>query len=366
MIMEKPRFIKRNIVIADGDYGQWIASLKDRYRQAQIKAAIKVNAGLLEFYWSLGHDIADMQMESRWGSAFFDCLSLDLKAEFPGQMGFSSRNLRYACRWYVFYTQRDESDRNFEGDAMKRPVGEILHQVGAEMDMPADFASVPWRHHVEIITHCGTVDEAMFYIERTIENGWSRRQLEDNIRADFYAQAGRAITNFKKLLPTPQGRLAQEIIKSPYNFEFLEMKAGYDEHQLEDALCTNITKFLLELGRGFAFVGRQMELSMPGGQTFIPDLIFYHIKLKCYCVVELKVTGYVPEFAGKLNFYVTAVDKLMKEGSDNPTIGILICKSADKTIVEWSMADINKPLGVATYQLQEIVDRTIAQLAHPH
>lgn len=365
MSMEKPRFIKRDIVIADRDYSRWIAVLKERYRQAQLRAAVKVSAELLEFYWQLGRDIAAMKMESRWGSAFFDCLSLDLKAEFPGQMGFSSRNLRYAFRWYLFYSQSDIDSQDLSVDTRKL-FGEVLHQPGAKMDMPVDFAWVPWRHHVEIITHCKTLDEAVFYMERTIENSWSRRQLEDNMRSDLYARVGHAITNFQKSLPASQGKLAQEIIKSPYNFEFLEMKAGYDERQLEDALCKNITRFLLELGQGFAFVGRQMELSMPGGQTFIPDLVFYHIKLKCYCVIELKVTDYMPEFVGKLNFYVTAVDKLMKDDSDNPTIGILICKSADKTIVEWSMADIDKPLGVATYQLQEIVDQTIAQFSHKH
>ena len=218
---------------------------------------------------------------------------------------------------------------------------------------------MPWRHHVEIITKCKSVDEALFYIEKVIVGNWSRRQLEDNIDSSLFDKQGKALTNFQDRLPAEQGQLAQEILKDPYGLDFLTMKKGYDERQLEDALVQNITRFLLELGTGFSFVGRQIELRMPNGKSFFPDMLFYHFRLKCFVVVELKVVEFIPEFAGKLNFYVTAVDKLLKADDDNQTIGLLICKSKDKTLVEWSFQDVNKPLGVASYELQNVIDETI-------
>lgn len=186
--------------------------------------------------------------------------------------------------------------------------------------------------------------------------------LESQLSSELFKRQGAALTNFDAQLPLPQGLLAQEILKDPYNFEFLTMKEGYDEMELEDALIRNITRFLLELGKGFAFVGRQMELRMENGKSFFPDLVFYHTKLKAYIIIELKVVEYIPEFAGKLNFYVTAADKLLRGKDDNPSIGLIICKSSDKTIVEWSFDGINKPLGVATYQLEEVIERTTKEI----
>ena len=186
--------------------------------------------------------------------------------------------------------------------------------------------------------------------------------MEDYVDSDLYTHQGSAITNFETTLSAPQKDLAQEILKDPYNFDFLSMKSQYDERELEDALIANITQFLLELGKGFAFVGRQMELKMNNGKSFYPDLVFYHTKLKSYIVIELKAVEFVPEFAGKINFYVSAADELLKEEDDNSSIGLIICKSRDKTIVEWAFRGIERPLGVATYQLQEVVDRTVAEL----
>jgi len=228
--------------------------------------------------------------------------------------------------------------------------------------MPAKFAFVPWGHHIELISKCHSLQEAFFYINQVINGNWSRGRLEDEIKGDLFARQSGAITNFDNTLPAQQQTLVQEILKSPYNFAFLEIEKEHDERQLEEALISNITRFLLELGRGFSFVGRQMELQMPGGQTFYPDLIFYHIPQHRYVVVELKAVKYIPEFAGKLNFYVTAVDQLMKGEGDNPTVGLVICKSTDKTVVEWSLKDICKPLGVATYQLEEVVERTVREI----
>lgn len=341
----KPAFVKRDTIIAGKEYAQLLSSLKERFRTSQIKAAVKVNTSLLEFYWEMGRDISKLHEAAKWGSAFFDCLSLDLKTAFPGQSGFSVTNIKYAKRWYEFYNQDNI----------------IRHQVGDEFEMPSDFGYVPWKHHVYIFTNSHSVAEALFYVDETIKNGWSRAQLVSEIDNDLYARCGKAITNFDEKLPAPYSGLAKAILKSPYDFGFIDKKVT-TEKQLEEELATNITRFLLELGQGFAYVGRQMELKMPGGQTFIPDMIFYHTRLKSYIVCELKVVPFIPDFAGKLNFYVSAVDELMKQPDDNPTIGLLICKSKDDTVVEWSFRGMNRPLGVAEYQLKEFISEKAAKL----
>ena len=231
-----------------------------------------------------------------------------------------------------------------------------LHQAGAEIEFPAIFGFVPWRHHVEIVTKCKTIEEALFYVRKTIEESWSRSTLVDCIKANLYQSSGNALTNFAEKLPAIQGKLAQEIVKDTYDFGFLSLPVGYDEEELEDALEQNITRFLLELGSGFAFIGRQKEIIV-AGKTRKIDMLFYHIKLRCYVVVELKEVSFEPEFAGKLNFYVNAVNELMKSESDNPTIGLLICKDKDQTEVQWAFQGIETPMGVATYdniRLQEI------------
>lgn len=357
-------------MLADADYVQWLSDLKQRYRQSQAKAAVHVNHGMLEFYWSLGRDIVALKAESKWGSDLYNQLSVDLKQTFPQQKGFSVTNLKYIKRWYLFYyeqiTFRQQAVDEMESINRQRAVGEIKdqnrQQAVDELEMPAKFAFVPWGHHIELMSKCHSLQEAFFYINQVINGNWSRGRLEDEIKGDLFARQGGAITNFDNTLPTPQQMQAQEILKSPYNFAFLEIEKEHDEKQLEEALINNITRFLLELGQGFSFVGRQMELQMPGGQTFYPDLIFYHIPQHRYVVVELKAVKYIPEFAGKLNFYVTAVDQLMKGEGDNPTVGLVICKSTDKTVVEWSLKDICKPLGVATYQLEEVVERTVREI----
>lgn len=349
----KPTFTNNGGIIPPEDYRKWLKGLKARFRSAQAKASVKVNEEMLRFYWSLGRDIVGMNIEQNWGKGIINKLSLDLKVEF-GQQGFSASNIYFMKRWYLFYA----NDSSFFYQAGKK-LTSTDYQPGTELDMPEKFALVPWRHHVEIITKCHSVKEAIFYIDKTIEGNWSRRILEDNIDSNLYARQGAALTNFSSKLPFTQSKLADEVLKDPYKLDFLRMREGYDEKDLEDALTNNITRFLLELGKGFAYVGRQMELRMPGGQSFFPDMIFYHTKLKCYVVVELKVVKFIPEFAGKLNFYVTAADKLLKDDGDNPSIGLLICRSKDDTVVKWSFQDINKPIGVSTYQLQELVEKTI-------
>ena len=302
-----------------------------------------------------------------------------MRKMFPDETGFSVTNLKYMKRWYLYYFEQcqkcreitDGSDNPIrqrtidENDTDENSIEdyqEIRQRPVDELEMPAIFGRIPWGHHIDIISRCKTIEEALFYIRSIVENGWSRPSLNTHIDNHFFQAQGSAITNFEKALPSPQSRLATEILKDPYNFGFLTMKHDYDEKDLEEALVNNITQFLLELGKGFAFVGRQMELQMPNGQTFFPDLVFYHIPQHRYVVVELKTVKYIPEFAGKLNFYVTAADELLRGKGDNPSVGLIICKSSDNTIVEWSLKDINKPLGVATYQLQDVVDRTVLEI----
>lgn len=359
MKSDTPVFAHRDGMIADRSYVDWLSDLKGRFQGSQIKAAIRVNSTLLEFYWSLGRDITLMKADSKWGTGFFEQLSMDLKTMFPKQAGFSATNLKYMKRWYQFYNERvvirqqvaDELDDT-----------EKSHQVADFLEMPGTFGQVPWFHHIAIITRCHALDEALFYVNKVVDEGWSRSQLEAKMQHDLFHAQGAAVTNFSKTLPAADSALAQEILKSPYNFEFLAMREGYEERELEDALVKNVTQFLLELGKGFAYVGRQMELRMDEETSFFPDLVFYYIPQKRYVIIELKAVKYTPEFAGKLNFYVTAADRLLRGEGDNPSVGLIICRDANQTIVEWSLQDINKPLGVATYQLKEVVARTILEI----
>lgn len=354
----KPTFVYRDGMLSDARYVEWLSDVKTRFRHSQIKASIRVNTSMLEFYWSIGRDLVALRAEERWGAGVVKQFALDMRQAFPDITGFSDSNIKYIKRWYSFYYERIIKGHQL-GDQLE---GKNGHQLGDLLEMPDIFGRVPWKHHVLIISKCQSLDEALFYINKVAEEGWSRSMLENKISAKLFQTQGSVVTNFEQTLPAPQNMQAKEILKDPYHFDFLSMKAEYDERDLEEALVANITHFLLELGKGFSFVGRQMELQMPSGQTFFPDLVFYHIPQHRYVIIELKAVKYIPEFAGKLNFYVTAADELLRGEGDNPSVGLIICKSTDKTVVEWSLKDINKPLGVATYQLEEVVDRTVAEL----
>ena len=365
--MEVPTFVHRDGMIADKEYVEWLKELKLRFMRSQAKTAVKVNSAMLEFYWSIGRDLVNLRAEERWGAGVVKQFSLDMREAFPNSTGFSHTNVKYMKRWYLFYRENITKSQ--------RPVDQNLNLIGDGTDhtpkgqrpidlleMPEIFGQVPWGQHIDIISRCESLDEALFYIRYVVDNGWSRPELNVHIDAKLFQSQGSAVTNFERTLPVPQSQLAKEILKDPYNFGFLSMKQRYDEKDLEEALVNNVTSFLLELGKGFSYVGRQMELHMPGGQSFFPDLVFYHIPQHRYVIIELKAVKYTPEFAGKLNFYVTAADKLLRGEDDNPSVGLVICKSAEKTIVEWSLQGIQTPLGVATYQLREVVDRTVAEL----
>ncbi len=365
----KPEFVKRDGIIADGKYVEWLGELKQRYQRSQIKAAVQVNHSMLEFYWSLGRDIVALKAESQWGSGVLQQLSLDLKKMFPNEKGFSYRNIRYMRQWYSFYSQRitnwhEPSAKmallNWHEHSAKIAESN-RHQHSDGLDFPDIFALVPWKHHVHLVSKSNSIDEALFYIKQTIANNWSLADLEHEVKTDLFSRHSSALTNFSDTMTLPQQKLAQEVMKSPYQLGFLNLKQDHSEDDLEEALVKNITQFLLELGQGFAYVGRQMELVMPDGSTFVPDLIFYHTRLKCYVVVELKSVKFIPEYVGKLNFYVSAADELLKADDDKPTIGLLICREADKTTVEWAFRGLDRPLGVATYQIEQIVQRTILE-----
>ena len=374
MSQEKARIVKSHDIRIDNDYVDWISEVKHRYRSSQVKAAVRVNAEKLLFNWQLGRDLVQKKAEERWGSGVVEQVSLDLKREFPNAEGFSVRNLWYMKQWYSFYTQGDTQILQRLGaelQNLKNQHETKLHQLGAEItdeklyhvgkEFPLPFALIPWRHHVEIITKCKSIDEALFYVGKTIEQGLSRDALINCFKAHLYEHQGKIVNNFTEHLPDLQSKLVQEVLKENYDFGFATVNHEiYDEAELEESLTKNVTDLLLEMGTGFAFLGRQKEI-LVGGRTRKIDLLFYHIRLRCYVVCELKAKPFEPEFAGKLNYYVNAVDELMKSDDDNPTIGLLVCSDMDNIDVQWSFKGISTPMGVATYNNIRIKDALPSQ-----
>lgn len=321
-------------VVTD-DYKAWIEEVKNKIRNSQIKASVKINYEMLDLYWNLGNDICEKQKKAKWGDSFLKVMSNDLQKAFPGVSGFSVENLKHIRYWYKFYTN---------GENGLQSVTQIENMV----------KSIPWGHNQRIMYRCKDIEEALFYIQKTMDNNWSRNVLVHQIESDLYTRQGKAINNFQVKLPEPQSDLAEQTLKDPYNFDFLTLREQYNERELEDALVEQITQFLLELGTGFSFIGRQVEIKV-GESNFYMDLLFYHVKLHCYVVVELKTEKFKPEFAGQLNFYVTAVNKNMKAELDNQTIGILICKDKDDVVAEYSLENISQPIGIAQYELTKVL-----------
>ena len=342
-------------LIKDPDFKQWLVELKTRIRQSQIKAMIKVNNEMLRLYWDIGNDIVVRQMDAVWGGGFYSQLSKELKVEFPDMQGFSVTNLKYCKYFYQFYSQ-DLQIRHQLGDELQitESLNSIIrHQVGDEFNVHPIF-QIPWRHHVEIFTKCKDVQEALFYVQKTIKNGWSRAVLMNFIDADLYQNQGKSINNFDRLLPDIQSDLAKETLKDPYNFDFLTLTDNYKEKELEDALVANITKLLLELGQGFAYVGRQYPIQVGDRERFI-DLLFFHLDLRCYLVLELKVNEFEPEYTGKLGYYITAVNKQLKKDIDNPTIGLLIVKNKNNIEAQYSLDSSSQPIGISEYTFSKLL-----------
>ena len=366
--MEQPRVVSSHDIHIDTDYADWIAEVKHRYRSAQVKAAVRVNAEKLLFNWQLGRDLVQKKAEERWGAGVVEQVSLDLQSEFPESTNFSARNLWYMKQWYLFYTEQSGKLKQAVSELLPQEnYGRKLQQIGGNWsdeeklkqvvsEFPLPFACVPWGHHVRIVQHSKTIEEALFYIGYTIEEGISREVLERVMADNIYQKRGKAPNNFPQYLTPQLSQLAQQVVKENYNFGFATVDhETYDEHELEEALSRNITDLLLELGTGFAFIGRQKEI-LVGGRSRKIDLLFYHIRLHCYIVCELKAKPFEPEYAGKLNFYVNAVDELLKQEEDNPTIGLLICSNMNKADVQWSFRGISTPMGVATYNNIRIKD----------
>lgn len=350
----EPHIVRVKDFNIDADYVAWLSEIKQRYHSAQIKAAVKVNSEKLAFNWSVGRDLVIRKAEEKWGSGVVEQLSFDLQEAFPNEKGFSSRNLWNMKKWYITFSSTTAQEKlhqlgaELQNANFQRLIK--LHQLGAEIDsdFPLVLGLVPWRHQVNMLTKCKSIDETVFYLRECILGGWSRQTLDNSLKANLYKVQGKAISNFPEYLPEAQSRLAQEITKDNYDFGFVTVPVNYKEEQLEAALEQNITRFLLELGTGFAFVGRQKELIV-GNRSRKIDMLFYHIRLKAYVVVELKVKAFDPEYAGKLNYYVNAVDELLKGPDDNPTIGLLICSDKDETDVRWAFKGIQTPMGVASY-----------------
>lgn len=323
--------------IVTNEYKVWISDIKKKIKQSQIKASVKINYELLDLYWELGRQIVDKQETAKWGDSFLTVMSRDLRKAFPGMSGFSPQNLKHIRYWYRFY--------NKEANGL---------QVVTQSEMEIMVKSIPWGHNQRIAYKCNNINEALFYVQKTMDNGWSRNVLEHQIDAGLYERQGKAISNFEIKLPEPQSDLAKQTLKDPYNFDFLTLREEYNEKELEDALVNQITQFLLELGTGFSYMGRQVHIKV-GESDFYIDLLFYHVRLHCYVVVELKTEKFKPEFAGKLNFYVTAINKNMKAKQDNQTIGILICKDKDDVVAEYALDDMSQPIGIAQYELTKVL-----------
>ena len=343
--------MKENLV-SDARYTEWLKDLSTRYRGSQIKAARSVNREMITFYWSLGRDIVQMDAENVYGSGFYEKLSSDLKDLIPDSRSFSQSNLRYMKRLFLL----DISIyRIFPQIVEKFPqIGEDL--VNTHIQPLEELASIPWGHIKLLIDKCNSnPQKALFYIRQTIEHNWSRAVLQNWLDTDLYERHGKAISNFSQTLPSPQGDLAQELTKDPYSFDFLAIRQKYDEKELKDALTENIQRFLMELGSGFSFVGREYRLLVGNTEQFI-DLLFYNYLIHCFVVVEVKVTQFDPRDMGQLITYVSAVDGIMKKEGDQPTVGLLLCKNKDNILAKYATNAAKVPVSISDYQISHLLE----------
>ncbi len=318
--------------ILDKDYQSWIKDLKTRFQKSQIKATVSVNSALLEFYFELGKQISQTSFKAKYGGKFYSKLSQDLTSSLENVHGFSPRNLRYIEQFYILYNGKVQ----------------ILPQLVAQL------TSIPWAHHRYIMDKCKDVDEALFYVFKTIENNWSRSVLLNFLDSNLYKREGKAINNFKATLPEAGSDLANQLTKDPYSFNFLSIDEKYKEKDLKKALVANIQSFLLELGNGFAFVGNEYRLEVGESELFI-DMLFYNIRVHAYVVIEVKTGKFKPEYSGQLGTYVVAVDHQLRREGDNKTIGILVCKDKDNVVANYALESSSQPLGVSSYELSKLI-----------
>ena len=307
-------------------YAVLLQNLKKEISTARIRAHLSVNKEMITLYWSIGNQILERQKQEGWGSKVIENISKDLRSEFPEMKGLSAQNLKYMRKFAETYAKNEISQQAVD--------------------------QIPWGHNIKIFYDVGNQEERFWYIQKTIENGWSRNVLSLQIQSNLYARDGKSINNFKSTLPEAQSDLAASIIKDPYNLEFLDIQGKFHERELEGKLIDHIRNFLLELGQGFAFIGNQYHIELEGEDYFL-DLVFYHVKLKCYVVIELKTGKFKPEYAGKLNFYLNLMDRRIKDDTDNPTIGLILCEDKKGITVEYAIEGINKPMGVSQFKLTE-------------
>lgn len=354
----------KSLTILEKDYIAWVKTLCDRYRKSQIKAAIKVNQEMLRYYWLLGKEISERGDENKYGSAFYSTLSRDLKKLMPDARGLSERNIRYAQSFYNMYSSYfhnlQQSAANLLSATNEEETTDLskLQQVAA--DLTDAIYQVPWGHHMLLIDRFSEdPHKALFFVKQTVSNGWSRDMLRNFIDTDLYERQGKALTNFKRTLPDFTSDLAQELTKDPYDFAFTGITKKYNEKILKDALLNNITQFLIELGTGFAYVGREYRLQIGTTEKFI-DLLFYNLNLSAYVVVEVKIGKFDFADAGQLGGYVVACNHILrKEGRDNPTIGLLICKEKDNLVAQYALEASSLPLGISEYDLARLYPENI-------
>ena len=356
------------LIHINNEYAEWVKSLSLRFRQSQVKAAVKVNSEMLKFYWSLGKDIVERDMENKYGSGFFKNLSLDLKDEFPDVKGFSPTNLGYIKRFYLLYSNAFDFHPQLGGKFAQTVDSENYPQVegnskhaivqnvedGIMAKACHDIFSTPWGHHKLLIDKfLKAPEKAIFYVHKTVENGWSRAVLDNVIDTMLYEREGKAVTNFQSALPAPLSDLAQELTRDPYLFDYTQLRGKYAETELKDALMTNVQKLLLELGNGFAFMGREYRMVV-GGEEFFCDMLFYNTHIHSYVIAEIKTQKFEPSFLGQLSGYVSFANHILKREGDNDTIGLLICKSKNEVMARYALEGYNQPLGISEYELSKV------------
>ena len=330
----------------DNEYRDWVKAIKERYLNNRLHAVLKVNQVLLHFYWQLGKDIAEMHVEERWGKKVLKNLSQDLRRDLPDVAGLSETSLGYMKRFYLLYSQIDTIHPQNVGEFDPQNVGELF--------------SIPWGHHRFIIDKCyNNPKKALFFVHKTCENNWSRDTLLNFLDTDLYDRQGKAISNFTQVLPDQNGELAQQITRDPYCFGFITLTENYREKELKDSLIDHLQKFLLELGTGFAFVGREYRLSIDDRTEMFIDMLFYNISLHCYVAVEVKTGEFAPSHLGQLSSYVSTINHLLVKDGDNPTIGLLVCKNKNNTLAQYSLEGYNLPLGISEYKLNQVLPKQL-------
>lgn len=352
--------MSKDLTIIDKDYTQWVEELSVRYRQSQVKAAVKVNREMLKYYWELGRDIEEMHVEERWGDGVIKNLSIDLQRRNANSTGLSVRNIYYCKKFYLLYHQYFIKMPQVGAELDEEKVPQLVAKNSSIVPQAVEqleemLFSIPWGHHRYLMDRYGNEPEkALFYVRKTMEEGWSRDILLNFMDTGLYEREGKALTNFTRTLPDETSDLAQELTKDPYNFAFTGIRDRYNERKLKDALLANISQFLLELGTGFAYVGKEYRLQIGQKEKFI-DLLFYNLKLSCYVVIEVKIGEFDFQDLGQLSGYVVSCNHILrKEGRDNPTIGLLICRQKDTLLAQYALEGSNLPLGISEYELSKL------------